>query len=290
MSVTPPRPKGPPMNALRAFEAAARLGGFARAGDELCVTPGAVAQQVKALEAWCGAPLFERHAQGVVLSRVGAQVLPELSTAFDAMGAAVNVLRQAAGPNRLHVAALPAVAQLWLSPLLPEIRVALPEVEVSITALEQPPNMAREPFDLNVFYGAGDGVRIAQDRIFPVCAPDVAARLQDVSDLALVPCLSDAVWDQDWAIWLTAQGQAPRISGAVYSLYALAVEEAVHGAGVLMGHQALVQRHLDRGALVAPFGVQGVALPRWLQMAVKGGAASPPLQALSRLLAREGGL
>ena len=68
MSVSPPRPKGPPLNALRAFEAAARLGGFANAADELCVTPGAVSQHIKALEDWIGADLFERRSQGVRLS------------------------------------------------------------------------------------------------------------------------------------------------------------------------------------------------------------------------------
>ena len=277
------------MTALRAFEAAARLGGFSRAADELCVTPGAVAQQVKALEDWCGAPLFERRAQGVVLSRVGARVLPELSAAFDAMGGAVAALREAAGPGRLHVAALPAIAQLWLSPRLPAIRAALPEVEISVTAMEQPPNMAREPFDMTVFYGVGDGMRVARDEIFPVCAPDVAARLKAPEDLAHVPCLSDAVWDRDWETWLAAAGARVVVKGPVYSLYALAVEEAVHGAGVLMGHGALVARHLESGALVAPFEAR-VDLPRWLELGRKGGAASPPLQALTRLLVGESSL
>ncbi|MGX9351239.1 LysR family transcriptional regulator [Shimia sp. W99] len=277
------------MTALRAFEAAARLGGFARAADELCVTPGAVAQQIKTLEDWCGAALFERRAQGVVLSRVGARVLPELSAAFDAMGGAVGALREAAAPGRLHVAALPAIAQLWLSPRLPAIRAALPDVEISVTAMEQPPNMAREPFDLTVFFGAGDGTRIEKDEIFPVCAPQVAAQLRDVGDLAGVACLSDAVWDRDWETWLAAAGACVGVKGPVFSLYALAVEEAVHGAGVLMGHGALVARHLESGALVAPFETRA-ELPRWLELGKKGGKASPPLQALARLLTGESGL
>lgn len=277
------------MTALRAFEAAARLGGFARAADELCVTPGAVAQQVKALEEWCGAALFERRAQGVVLSRVGVRVLPGLTGAFDALGAAVGELRQAALPGRLHVAALPAVAQLWLSPRLPAIRAALPDVEISVSALEQPPNMAREPFDMTVFYGDGAGLGIARDVIFPVCAPQLAGQLETVEDLAAVPCLSDAVWAQDWPIWLAEAGAEVQVSGPVYSLYALAVEEALHGAGVLIGHGALVSRHLDSGALVAPFGTRA-ELPRWLEIGVRDGALSPPLRALSRLLAGKSSL
>lgn len=304
MAVTPPRPKGPPMTSLRAFEAAARLGGFARAGDELCVTPGAVAQQVKALEDWCGAALFERRAQGVVLSAAGAQALPKLSAAFDGLGAAVTQLRQATAPGRLHIAALPAVAQLWLSPRMPAIRAALPDVEISVTALEQPPNMTREPFDLSVFYGTdqaggqgagqvsgqSSGQAIEQDVIFPVCAPEVARALHAVQDLASVPCLSDAVWSEDWAIWLGQAGSDLVPRGPIYSLYALAVQEAVNGAGVLIGHAALVRRHLAEGRLVRPF-AQQAQLPRWLELGRKqGDAASPPLRALSQLLIAEGGL
>ncbi|WP_106607085.1 LysR family transcriptional regulator [Shimia abyssi] len=290
MSVLPPRPKGPPITSLRAFEAAARLGGFTRAADELCVTPGAVAQQVKALEAWCGVDLFERHAQGVRLSRVGVEVLPSLSAAFDAMGEAVSVLRRATAPGRVHISALPAVAQLWLSPRLPAIRAALADVEISVTALEAPPNLAREPFDLSVFYGEGDGRLIARDEIFPVCAPEVARQLQSIEDLANVPCLADAVWTQDWETWLSGCAtQVPLpapVRGPVYSLYALAVEEAVNGAGVLIGHSALVARHLESGALVAPFS-RRVTLPRGLVLGVRGGEMSPPLTALVNLLISE---
>ena len=282
MSVQPPRPQGPPMKAMRAFEAAARLGGFARAAEELCVTPGAVAQQVKALEAWAGAPLFERGAQGVRLTPVGERVLPAMVAAFDAMGIAVGALREAARPERIHIAALPAIAQLWLSPRLPEVRRRLPELEVSITAMEAPPNLGREPFDLAVFYGRGEGLRLARDEIFPVCAPQVAAGLREVDDLAEVPCLGDAVWQEDWARWLEAVGAEVRVAGPVFSLYALAVEETVNGAGVLMGHGALVAGHLARGTLVAPFG-RRVETGAWLEAEIRG-APTGPLGALLRLL------
>ena len=288
MSVQPPRPQGPPMKAMRAFEAAARLGGFARAAEELCVTPGAIAQQVKALEAWAGAPLFERGAQGVRLTSVGERVLPKMVAAFDAIGAAVGALREVARPERLHVATLPAIAQLWLSPRLPEVRRALPELEVSITAMEAPPNLGREPFDLSVFYGDGGGLCLARDEIFPVCAPQVAEGLRDLVDLAGVPCLSDAVWQEDWGRWLCSVGAKISITGPVFSLYALAVEETVNGAGVLMGHSALVARHLRSGALVAPFGPR-VETGRWLEVGMRGAPAGP-VRALLELLRGEGRL
>ena len=253
-----PRPSGPPLNALRAFEAAARLGSFTAAAQELCVTPGAVAQHIKSLEAWVGAQLFERQAQGVVLTDLGMRVAGQFSEAFDALFFAVQALRSQANPNQVRIAALPSIAQLWLSPKLPRIRQRLRDVTVSVTALEMPPNLQREPFDLSIFFddGAGkDTIAVCRDVIFPVCVPELAARLRKPADLEIQPCLSDANWSGDWTQWLkhAAPDHRPTITGPTYSLYSLAVEEAVHGAGVLMAHEALIEAHLQTGALVRPF-------------------------------------
>lgn len=259
MSVSPPRPKGPPLNALRAFEAAARLGGFANAADELCVTPGAVSQHIKALEDWIGADLFERRSQGVRLSAFGAEVAPGFAEAFDAMGAAVHGMRAAARHKTLHIAALPSVAQLWLSPRLPKVRAALPELSVSVSAVETPPNLARELFDLSLFIRRPTGVAsetvLAPDVIFPVCTPAIAARLKTPADLMGETLLHDALWPEDWAIWGRAalSGQTLPDKGPRFSLYSIALEEARNGAGILMGHQSLVQSALESGDLVAPF-------------------------------------
>lgn len=172
MAVSPPSPRLPPLNALRAFEAAARLGGFAAAAVELGVTPGAVAAHVKALEEDLGARLFERHSRGVRLTALGQRALPEFTAGFDALAGAVLRLRREAAPSQVHVAALPALAQLWLSQRLPRLRAAHPGLDLSVTALEQPPNLKRAPFDLALFYcealppGALD---LGADEIFPVC-------------------------------------------------------------------------------------------------------------------------
>jgi LysR family glycine cleavage system transcriptional activator len=260
MSVTPPRPKGPPLNALRAFEAAARLNSFSRAADELCVTPGAVAQQVKALEEWAGAVLFDRRAQGVRLTPLGRAVAPSLGGAFDALADSAHLLRRIAAPDEIRIAALPSVAQLWLSPRLPAIRRADPGLSISVTALERPPNLMREPFDLAIFFYSGEAGGpethiLADDSLFPVCAPEIAARLTGAHDLSRETLLHDAMWRDDWAIWLAAEklGAISTASGPAYSLYSLAVEEAIHGAGVLIGHAPLVAPALASGALVAPF-------------------------------------
>jgi len=150
MSISPPRPKSPPLNAMRAFESAARLGGFSKAADELCVTPGAISQHIKSLEEWAGAPLFKRRSQGVMLTELGMETASQFSDAFDALGGAVRSLRSGARQSTINIAALPSVAQLWLSPRLPAIRAALSDLKISITALETPPNLYREMFDISI--------------------------------------------------------------------------------------------------------------------------------------------
>lgn len=262
MPVTPPRPRFPPLNALRAFEAAARLNGFAAAAKELCVTPGAVAQQVKILETWAGAALFERHAQGVRLTPLGESVKEHFITAFDQLGEAVQILSKRARPKSVRIATLPSIAQLWLSPRFAAIRSAAPELIVSVTAMESPPNLRREPFDLSIFFEnkpiKAGVIELAQDVIFPVCSPEIAARIKHPQDLAQENFLHDLSWQDDWSLWIAAAlpDQALDTRGSVFSLYSLAVEEAKNGAGVLIGHEALVAAHLAAGTLVAPFQIR----------------------------------
>ena len=272
MPVAPPRPRSLPLNALRAFEAAARLESFVAAATELGVTPGAVAAHIKALEAEIGAPLFERRTRGIALTAVARRILPEFVAAFDAVSSAAQTLRAETAPQRVHIAALPSVAQLWLSPKLPALRRAAPDIAVSVTALEAPPNLKRVPYDLSLFYRpAGDGEWLADDVIFPVCAPALAKVLRQPSDLRDATCLTDAVWAGDWSAWMEAAAPGtdfvPR--GPVFSLYALAVAEAVNGAGVLIGHEMLIAAELARGTLVAPFGTR-LNLPRWLSVSAAG--------------------
>lgn len=260
MPVAPPPLTRLPLSALRAFEAAARTGAFTLAAAELGVTPGAVTAHVKALEDQLGATLFVRQAKGVRLTALGAAVAGGFTEAFDALARAEAQLRALAAPQEVQIATLPAIAQLWLSPRLPALRAAAPEISVSITALEAPPNLKRSLHDLSLFPAEGGGWLVAADDLFPVCAPGLAARLRRVEDLGAVPCLSDSAWNRDWDNWLQAVGAKVAVRGPVFSLYALAVEEAVNGAGVLMGHGPLVAAHLDRGTLVAPF-PQRIDLP-----------------------------
>lgn len=279
MPVSPPVPRLPSLNALRAFEAAARLGGFAQAAEELQVTPGAVAAQIKSLEEEVGEALFERHARGVRLTALGERSLPRFVTAFDTLTDAVRAMKLDAAPGRVHVAALPALAQLWLAPRLPLLRERIPGLDISVTAMEAPPNLKRVPFDLCLFYHSpqspGKSV-LGADALVPVCTSKVAETLRKPEDLVDAVCLTDTAWAEDWRVWAAAAcpeiGLVPK--GPVYSLYALAVEEALNGAGVLMAHEALVADHLQSGTLVAPFSMR-VPLPHVISMwSLPGGQGS----------------
>lgn len=266
MAVDPPRPKAMPLKALRAFEAAARHESFVLAGEELLVTPGAIAQQIKLLEEWAGCRLFERKAQGVRLSDVGRAALPSLTAAFDALGVSAQELRRAGMPGSIRIAALPSVAQLWLSPRLPALRAHFPELLISVTALERPPNLQRESFDLALFFlnevpeGAECSV-LAEDRLFPVCTPELAQKLKQRAEPSHDVLLHDETWREDWPEWLRAarahSGRHRHTSdghaGPLFSLYSLAVQAAIDGAGLLIGHQPLVESALARGRLVQAF-------------------------------------
>ncbi len=281
MSVNPPRPKGPPLNALRAFESAARLRSFTAAAEELCVTPGAIAQHIKSLESWAEAPLFHRHSRGVSLTPLGENLLPEFTDAFDRLSEAVQSLRTKAASDRIRIAALPSIAQLWLPERLGALRRHAPEFAVSVSAVETPPNLSREPVDISLFFEdiqtPTDGLTILQDSIYPVAAPHIAERLTSLACLGQEVLLHDSAWPMDWDNWLSAIPGGEKIprKGPIHSLYAVAMEEARHGAGVLMGHDALVRHAVRKGDLVRPF-PQALPLQRWLVLRTTSAFAKTP--------------
>lgn len=230
----PPPPPDLPLNALRAFEAAARLGGFKAAARELGVSPGAITAHVKGLEARLGAALFRRHARGVTLTPLGASVLPGLSGAFDTLATAVHLLRAGAAPLRLSVATEPAVAALWLRPRLGAMQAAMPGLAVAICEMEAPPSSRRAPYDLWVFHHP-EG---AADWLVPVRAPGRPDG----------PRLDWPQGGADWAAWDRATGTPPRPATMV-SDYAEALGRSRRGEGVAMGRGALVARDIGAGTL-----------------------------------------
>lgn len=232
-SDTPP-PPDLPLNALRAFEAAARLGGFRAAARELGVTSGAITGHVKGLEERLGARLFDRHPRGVTLTPLGASVLPGLTGAFDMLGTAVHLLRAGASPLRLGIATHPAIARDWLRPRLAAMQAAMPGLAVTIVTLDRPPMTRRAPHDLWLFYDPAGPA----DWLVPVRAPDGPDG----------PRLSDPGFDDDWAVWTADSGTRP--DGPDPVLHDDALGEARRAAGVAMGRGSLIGADLACGRLV----------------------------------------
>lgn len=262
MGVEPPRSPMPSLNALRAFEAAARHESFVDAAEELHVTAGAIAQQVKTIEAWAGQPLFQRQTHGVCLIPEARLVLPNLVEAFNGLGTVVQRLRNISQPTEIRIAALPSIAMLWLLPRLTKLHQDFPELEISVSAIENPPDAFRDPYDLALFFvdqepERAEAITLSEDKLFPVCAPFLfnESPIYSPADLAGHTLLHDSVWSEDWRHWLfhANEKSVNSINGLTFSLYSIALHAAIEGNGVLIGHQALIGSALHERKLVTPF-------------------------------------
>ena len=256
----------PPLNALRAFEAAARHLNFSRAADELAVTPGAVSQQIQNLEDYIGAALFKRTPKGLLLTDGAQTALPALREAFDRLAEAAALLTAGYDGRRLTVSVAPSFAAKWLMPRLGSFEEAHPEVDVWISAGMELVDFNAGEVDVAIRYGTGrypglEVVRLMAETVIPVAAPALLEQtpLRSEADLADHTLLHDGSPDADpscpdWPMWLAARGQR-QIDGARgprYNQSSLVIEAAVNGRGVALAKRTLAQADLDAGRLVAP--------------------------------------
>lgn len=256
----------PPLNALRAFEAAARHMNFTRAADELSVTPGAVSQQIQNLEDYIGASLFRRTSRGLLLTDAAQTALPALREAFDRLGEAASLLTANVEGRRVTVTAAPSFAAKWLMPRLGRFEAAHPDVDVWLSAAMELVDFADGEVDLAVRYGSGhyaglEEVRLMRETVIPVAAPRLLEErpLAAAQDLAHHTLLHDGSPDADpscpdWAMWLAARGvrDVDGARGPRFNQSSLTIEAAVNGRGVALAKRALAQDDLDTGRLVTP--------------------------------------
>jgi len=256
----------PPLNALRAFEAAARHLNFSRAADELSVTPGAVSQQIQNLEDYVGASLFKRTPKGLLLTDAAQTALPALREAFDRLAEAASLLTAAVDGRRLTLTAAPSFAAKWLVPRLGRFEEAHPQVDVWLSADMELVDFAAGEVDLAIRYGSGrypglESVRLMNETVIPVASPDLVAAnpLNDPSDLSHHILLHDGSPDADdscpdWSMWLAARGVkgVDGNRGPRFNQSSLVIEAAVGGRGVALAKRTLAQDDLDAGRLVAP--------------------------------------
>jgi LysR family transcriptional regulator, regulator of gene expression of beta-lactamase len=249
-----------PLNALRAFEAAARHESFTRAAAELHVTQAAVSHQVKMLEARVGTALFHRLPHGLRLTEEGHWLLPRLRDAFDRIECALEEL-SAGGDGPRGVLSISLVATFgmsWLVPRLPRFHARFPQIELRLTTHNNDPvDFDRDPVDLAIRYGDGDWPGLAAERLFdyrltPLCAPRLAAALQEPAALWTVPLLRTD--DRNWSIWLAVAGlPSLPMAGPVFDSTRMMIEAAMEGMGVALASPDLFAGEIADGRLRQPF-------------------------------------
>ena len=292
----------PPLGALRAFEAAARHESFAKAADELAVTPAAVSQQIRQLEADLGVTLFRRLPRGLVLTQAGRSALPEFGQAFAHLSRAVEGLRGGSLVGPLVVSVIPSFAGRWLVPRLGRFVAAYPEIEITVRSELRNVDFAREDVDLGIRYGKGiypglDTRPLFTERVFPVCAPSLLAGerpLRKLDDLRHHTLLHDRQLSSDepslyWRTWLRDFGvegwDQDRGPGFTDSLMMLAACE--RGLGVALGRGGLCADELASGRLVRPFQESRPADYAYYAVTSPGHAETPRVGAFLAWLEKE---
>ncbi len=252
----------PSLNAMRAFEAAARHLSFSRAADELNVTKAAVSHQVKALEDELGLPLFRRLNRALMLTPAGQTLYPPITEALGLMSTAVARVRRQDRSGELTVSTLDSFAAIWLVPRIGRFRKAHPDIDVRIATSDDSIDFTNSNVDLAIRYGAGGwpGVHaepLMTEEIFPVCAPALlhsGPPLKKPSDLAAHTLLHDHPRDW-WRMWLMAVGDTTVDSekGPGYQHSNLVLQAAEQGDGVAIARSVLAADALAAGRLVKPF-------------------------------------
>jgi LysR family transcriptional regulator, glycine cleavage system transcriptional activator len=254
----------PSLNALKAFEAAARHESFTRAAEELFVTQGAVSHQVKALETELGLKLFNRERQRLVITEAGRQYLDVVRDAFDRISLGTARLTQRQSSGVLTVSTSPDFAAKWLVHRLGRFSELHPEIDLRVSASMHHVDFAREDVDMAVRHGTGNaswsglnGVRLTDESLFPVCSPHLLvgdSHQQEASGALRLPLLhlDD---DTGWTRWFaTAMIERPTpLQGLIMNHASMVIDAAVNGQGIALARTTLAAWDLINKRLVAPF-------------------------------------
>lgn len=277
------------MLAVRAFESAARLGSFVRAGEELCVSPGAVGHQVRQLEDWLGEPLFLRGARSVELTGTGRRYYLEVRSLLEELERASVAIRDARVTDEVTVSAMPSFVTRWLMPRLGAFRALHADIEVRLLASVPPVDFVRDRVDLAVRLGGGpypglSAEVLMEETFVAVAHPRVCDQLQSVQDVVQQTLLHDEYEQRipeqiDWARWCTAQGlkagPARLRQGLRFSHTYLTLDAAAAGQGVAVASNVLAGDAVAQGLLsIAPG--KAVAGPYRYHLLVPASSTSRP--------------
>lgn len=263
--------KLPPLNALRAFEAAARHKSFLSAAKELHVSAASVSRFIKLLESDLGCTLFMRQANGVRLTDVGEQYRAVVQPSLQAISSISQEYRRQEHRRTLHIVSIPAIAETWLVSRLWRFQQQHKNIEINLLLDDKPVNLydndttiwlTDSENDINNVNNIDNIDNIAgtqafimpKDRLTLVCNPDIASKLKQPKDIVNFPLLVDVDWISDWNSWLKAADLTIDMSNRIdFERYSMVANAAIAGSGVAIGHTALLENYLQLGTLVAPF-------------------------------------
>ena len=280
-----------PLNALRAFEAAARHLSFTRAGLELCVTQAAISHQVKSLEENLGVTLFRRLPRGLALTDEGAALLPEIAEAFRRIAATLDRFEGGQLREVLTVGVVGSFAVGWLLPRLERFRAAHPFIDLRLQTNNNRVDLAGEGLDCAIRFGDGawhgtEAVELFAAPLAPACAPELAQRLHRPEDL-LGETLLRSYRAEEWTRWFTALGlPCPALRGFLFDSSLALAEAAAQGAGVALLPARLFARDLRSGRLVRPFAAEVSLGSYWLSY-LRSRSPTPALAAFQGWLLQE---
>jgi len=246
-------PALPPLNALRAFEASARHLNFRLAAEELGVTQGAVAQQVRGLEARLGEQLFDRLPRGLNLTEAGRRFHSPLRRAFRLIEGAVDEFSPYA---QVTISVTPSFASKWLVPRLNDFTARHPDIQVQVDAREKLADFNRDGVDIAVRQSRKplgkemQAVPLFSTEFMVVCSPELAQRVTNASDLTRQVLLSDS--HGLWPLFLERAGLQGKPRMMNFSQTSLAIDAAVSGQGLALANAALVASEITLGRLVCP--------------------------------------
>lgn len=246
---------------MRLFEAAGRHLSFKTAAEDLNITPSAISHGVQALEEWLGVELFVRGNRSLMLTEAGAVYLPQVQAALDMLARASESVPGRKPTGRLAVSVPPTFGMRWLLPRLRRFNERHPGIEVTVDTSHSRVEFARDGIDIAIRMGKGDwpglhATCLVREKLVPVCAPQLAARIRTAADLGKTSLLHVIRAEEDWAAWSALAGvEISYITGGLrFDTIQMAIEAAVDGLGVVLGRLPLIEQDLATNRLVQVLG------------------------------------
>lgn len=287
----------PPLNALRLFEASARLLSFKNAADELLLTPSAVSHGIQSLEEWLGVPLFLRTTRGLVLSEAGAEYLPVVTGALDALAAGSARISSRSGKSVLAISSAPTFAARWLLPRLHDFRARHPELRVVIDTARERAELSEGGADVAIRLGRGKwqgliSELVLKEELVPVCSPAILDRVKNLDNIEEAPLIHVSTTSVEWVAWARQAGRKPPdiAKGLHFDTLHMAFEAASQGLGVALGRKPLVNPELADRRLVEVWGSPFVSDTAYWLVSSETSAEEPRIVAFRSWMREQIGL